>query len=282
MTRKFFSIALVVVLALALSVNAFAASPDKEGGGTGTPGIGGGSSSTPTEPTEPTEPSNPGTDGPVDSNGNALPVEDLTVTLPDETANLPAEEVAKVEAVTSQLNAAGGEADKLVQNAGAGVTAAVNNQLAGTGVTLSDMKVATTFNLTATGKIAETLANGGSIDVPFEGIPAAKKGMAAVAMHYASYGWEVLPATVIEDGVVLVKGITSLSPFVILVGEKASAPTTPTNPTSPTTPTTPTTPSTTVKSPQTSDVNLEGVVMLLGALSCAAAFAFCMKRSLKA
>ena len=303
MTRKLFSIALVVVLALALSVNAFAASPSSPT----TPVIPSQPSEKPTDPVTPVNPSEAPdkTDlGVMDAEGNSFPATDVQIDGVADVNSLTGKDKTEMETAIKEVNNAASNGGKLVENLGLTSAASAALTSAGaTGVKTSDLKIASTFNISVTGAAKAALDGGKALTFSLK-VKGVRANMVSVALHYNGTAWEVIPSQVTADGVVKIT-LSKLSPVVIMTAERAAAstnpsnpsnptnpskPTTPTNPTTPTTPTNPSSPApapsapTTnkVTSPQTSDVNLEGIILLTSALACAAACAYCMKRSQKA
>ncbi len=305
MKRKLFSIALVVVLALALSVNAFAAD-SPSGSVTPTPVPDDKPTTTPGDTTNPAETPDKTDVAIKDADGNTFPADNVQIDGVGDVNSLTGTEKKNMETAINAVNNASSNAGTFVANAG--MTTAVDNALAAagaTGVKAADLKINSLFNISVSGAAKAAMQNGKALTFALK-IPGISANMVSVALHYNGSAWEVVPSTA-GDGVVNVT-LSSLSPVVIMTAPRATAPTNPsnpsnpsnpTNPSKPTTPSNPTTPTTPsnpsspapapaapttnkVTSPQTSDVNLEGIVLLTSALACAAACAYCMKRSQKA
>lgn len=199
-----------------------------------------------------TGPTAPPVTGAVSDSGVAIPAGDLTVTSVQNATQLPAAARAELQTAYQQIVSAPSTSSFLQS---AGLTTAVNQALANTSVKANDLAPTSVFDVSATGTAAQVLAQNGSVTLTFA-IPAVKANTAVVVLHYTGSGWEVVPSTV-SNGAVSAT-FTSLSPVVVLTQST-------------------TTPGTgTVTSPQTSDVNLEGV-MICGAVLGLAIIALCVK-----
>ena len=195
----------------------------------------------------------PAVSGAVSSDGTAIPSGDISVTAVQDMNALPAEEAAMFQEAYQEITSSGSVAEFLDN---AGLSGAVNEALAGTTVSAQDLSVQSMFDVGASGTAAEILAANGSVDITFN-VPGVQANSVVVVVHYNGSSWDVRPSTCANGTVTAT--FTSLSPVAILVDQPAAA-------------------AGYVMSPQTSDMNLDGV-LACGVLLCAGALVYSLKRS---
>lgn len=239
MKRKILTLALVLTMAFALVINA---------GAVIVPSVAGEAA--------------PAVTGATAGDGTVIPAEDLTVTSMQDVSELPPEVRETMEKAYSEITSA--ESVEVFLET-SGVMAGVTEALADTNVKPAELAPACVFDVSASGAAAEILAANGSVTLTFA-VPAVSANSAVVVLHYnanidgnGNGGWEVVPASA-GDGTVSAT-FTSLSPVVIMTQSSTTSEG-----------------NGTVNSPQTSDINLEGV-LFCGIAVGLAAFVLCLKRS---
>lgn len=192
----------------------------------------------------------------VASDGTVLSKDDLTVTPVVDASTLAPEVAQRLETAYSKISSAGSVAS-FIESAPA-LNQAVASALANTSVSVEDLVMDSICEVTPTGAIAEKLAAGQAVDIPFA-VPSLKAGQVAIVLHYNSAGeWEVVPS-VTANGVVTAT-FTSLSPVAILVEEAAASTT-----------------ASAVVSPQTGATGFE-TIAVAGIALCAVALFFSVKK----
>lgn len=192
----------------------------------------------------------------VASDGTVLSKNDLKVTSVSDVSTLAPEVAQKLEAAYSEIRSAGSVA-AFIESAPA-VKEAVSAALANTSVAVENLAVESICEVTPTGAIAEKLAAGQAVEIPFS-VPNLKAGQVAIVLHYNNAGeWEVVPS-VTANGVVTAT-FTSLSPVAILVEDAATS-----------------TGTSTVESPKTGATGFE-TIAVAGIALCAVALFFSVKK----
>ena len=193
----------------------------------------------------------------VASDGTVLNKNDLTVTPVVDASTLAPEVAQRLETAYNKISSAGSVAN-FIESSPA-LKQAVSAALANTSVSVDKLAVDSICEVTPTGAIAEKLAAGQAVDIPFA-VPNLKAGQVAIVLHYNSAGeWEVVPS-VTANGVVTAT-FTSLSPVAILVEEGATSATS----------------AGTVESPQTGATGFE-TIAVTGIALCAVALFFSVKK----
>lgn len=102
-----------------------------------------------------------------------------------------------------------------------GVASTVNTAIANTGVKSEDLKVASFFEMTATGNTMDSLDKNGYVDVTI-GLSGLQPGDAAVVVCFNGTEWVVCPTTVSADGKTITARFTNMGPIMILTGTNAA------------------------------------------------------------